>query len=345
MSELSRLKEHLRGQLLNEETDLSRIETVSNIWKTIAEAEKANAEAEKAKKSMRDYSQIWINLLPLLVTAGTLIFAIYQFRENSRLQERSIEETRWVDFAKQLSNQKILGDNLAFPTTLRYFLKSERYGNQARDIALTVLPNFVDASIFKLLFTDVYSTTASGSFDDILRLSRNLTKTYNYYMLQLQREKKSMNDTAYQYKEGAKTLYERDSVAQIEQDKEQTIVSEAIIDFIKKNRSHFDSMLELNGATLYNITFSSVDLSTANLKDVIIEYCDVSSVDFGQVTSFSNSAWDNTAWWRANKISDSLSKYLIQFYTYRVTNKYYNAKSNDSVSYKAFYDAYLKRGN
>src|SRR5205823_11257884 len=78
---------------------------LASTWKAVAEAEKVETEIANAGKAARfEKLKFWIPIIVSLVSTGalvaTVIFQVFQFRENTRLNREAAEDTQWREALK-----------------------------------------------------------------------------------------------------------------------------------------------------------------------------------------------------------------------------------------------------
>src|SRR6266436_661527 len=183
-----KLKERFAKAL--EEPGSLTIEQLASTWKAVAEAEKVEMETANTSKIARfEKLKFWVPIVVSLVGTGalvfTLIFQVFQFRENARLSKETAEDTQWREM---LNRAKVTdGPEGVFAVTLlKSFFDSDRYGSQAREIATAILGHMGDESVFDMLFPDLIARTRWWNLKDVSIISKQLQEGFSLTGGQLQ---------------------------------------------------------------------------------------------------------------------------------------------------------------
>lgn len=322
MEGINQIKARLNEQKITN-AELEILEKKATIWKGISEFEKVQMERSKLNKNENKIIPLLSIILPAFLTAMTLIITVYQFNLNSEMQRKSEKDNNWREFLKQLSNSEQMNNNLTIPATLVSYLRSEDYATESRNIALTLLPNFTDEDMFSLLYNGIYETTQWNNFDDLVTIAKRLSKSYKKIGDDMLKEKEMINNPKNVHL--LLTLnerYSRDSSLHLEIDKELSIVSKSIIQFIKNRERPKGYILQLNKVSFYKDDLSGLNLSGAELSFTELNSCNVENTDFSHVINFESSSWTGTQWWKSKDISQSLKQYLIKNYPYNPETSY-----------------------
>lgn len=349
------LKEKLEKAL--EQTGALTIEQTASLWKTIVEAEKIETETANASKTARfEKLKFWVPIVVSLVTTmalvATLVFQVFQFKENTRLMKESEEDTQWRE---TLNRAKVIdGPEGAFGITLlKTFFDSTRYGLQAREVAIQILGHMADEDVFDSTFPDLMSRTAWWNLQDIANISKQLNEGYDMaddQLTSLTEERDNIkSSTNYSKAVIAQRLKSTDKEfdnlnhLRTASEHELATVSKAVARLLKDPATqHRPRDYDLSLANMQFVSgtgLSGIDLSYAIIRGTDFYKCDVSESDFSNITDFDDSNWKGTAWWRAKKISPELLKYLTDNWKFDEKQEYYNDQSKNAAEYEKFVKA------
>jgi hypothetical protein len=333
MSDLEKIKRDLFRPLL-EKGDRAGLKEAGEIWLSAAQSEKLALEIATGARATRSESmRFWVPIMAPLITAAALVLTfvlqLNQFKENNKAQREANEDTQW---RQMLSNVKsTTGPEGVFGLTLlKSFLDSERYRNQAREIAVLRLAHTADPDSFQVLFPDIMRRTDWKSFKDIVAISAGLLNGYNSIP--------DEPDTKSSFSTGPGSVSVRPSPGQVKSDLGRNLdtVGQALITFLRDPRHYPRPLgidLDISGADFSNKDLADMDLSDAVVIESNFNNCSVNGVNFGRVTRFEDSNWSQTAWWRAKSISPELLKYLTKSFKYDAEKQYLNDTTGDQAEY------------
>jgi hypothetical protein len=317
-------------------TTLSDLVSMSAIAKNLADADKSALDALDAQRKS-EVLRFWIPVLAPTVTAfaliATLAIQMYQIRANAIAQESVAEDVAWRDATKNLTVASGAGIPIGLHQ-LRPFLKSLKYGRITRELIITLIAE-TDSASFAIVLPDVLRDTTWTNFADITRLERGLDSAWTRATNARRDAQVALDaitaetDRPFGHTDRLRNAQQQLAAAQERQDDivgNLGATARGIADFIrvmKQTRPNGD--LDLRNAGLLDADFSKLELYSVNLSDVILRRVDVSkscicstiTVDAElSPSSFAESVWTGTAWWRADEVSPALLNYLEHSYPY-----------------------------
>jgi len=343
-----RLRERFQNALDEPEAPISELAAT---WKTLAEAEKVESEILNAGKSSRfERLKFWIPIVVSLVSTGalvaTVIFQVFQFRENTRLTKEAAEDTQWREALK--SARVTSGPEGAFGVTLlKSFFDSPRYGEASREVATQILGHMADEDVFNSAFSEVVARTRWWNIKDIALISKQLQDGFFTVTEKLDRltERRNAIKASVPPDQVDHRLKSTDDEVELLTREKYTFeneivqVSTAAVRLLRTQENQTRSNeydFVLNGLQFAGEDLSNLDFHDAKLRDTVFSNCDVTGCDFGGLTEneFSNSRWNGTAWWKAKRISPELLKYLVDRWKFDPTQTYLNDKVQDPAEYE-----------
>jgi hypothetical protein len=344
------LKEQLEKAL--EQPGTLTLEQMASIWKTIVEAEQVETETANTSKTARfEKLKFWVPIIVSLVSTmalvATLIFQVFQFRENTRLMKDSEEDTQWRE---TLNRAKVTnGPEGAFGITLlKTFFDSSRYGSQAREVATEILGHMGDEDVFNTTFPGMMSRTDLSNLQDIANISKQLKEGYDSDCEQLTnltqaRENIQSSTNMPKYLISERLASNDEETKNVNHtyaasNDEIAKVSDAVANLLKspatqhRSRDQNFSLTDMQFVSGTDLT--NIDFSYAIIRGTEFYKCDVSGSDFSFIKDFDGSDWEGTAWWRAKKISEPLLKYLSDNWKFDKTQEYYNDQTKDDGEYE-----------
>jgi uncharacterized protein YjbI with pentapeptide repeats len=352
-----------------EASDIVALEKASSILHSVAEAEKIEVDISASTRAARAESlRFWIPILAPVITAlaliGTLVFQIQQFKEaaksqrladekNAQSQRLANEDTQWREVLAHAKSTE--GPESAFALTLiKSFFDSERYKKQAREVAAVVLGGIGNPTIFDDNFAALLEKTNWDNFKDITNISRTQATIFE----QVRREADNLEKQREQSKTPFPDPRGTDDPAFLRENFGANVLttSKGLVQFLRDPRHNprpanieLDlsgcaiweqdvSNMDFNGAKLEMLWFSRSNLSGANFSGAklyrasIID-SNVKDADFSGVQA-NYSYWNGTAWWRAQKISPDLLKFLQDKYKFSPDTEYRDDMTKDFSEYQ-----------
>jgi hypothetical protein len=349
----------------------SEIQAAAETWKAVAEAEKAEAEIIRAP-ARSERLRFWIPIAATLINSASLVcvfvFQVYQFQKTEALaQEQSklaqvtlqlqldqfkvtteqtrqtAEDAEFRDVMEKVASHMEGPDVMIGLTLIKPFLESPRYGESAREIAVSLLSHIVEPDSFKRIIRWVGKETDWENFEDLTTISRNLNdfKTKEteevpdtqVRVKNLQDEIAKLESPATQPttspSANTDTLVRRLRMAQTDLDRETAeivdlkLTSEEIARFLKGHSRPPGYHLDLHGVQFIDADFTNMDFGDADLNEAKFDSCQFKDADMGQTPlPLSGSDWPNTAWWRAKRISPDLFEALKEGVQFDPTSSY-----------------------
>ena len=210
---------------------------------------------------------------------------------------------------------------LASAMWMESFFDSKQYSNLSRRVAATLLPDVDNVQGFDSVMTNLLNHTDATNQIDLIDIGQKLSdrqwvrygyKHRNGGVSELPFVQKNTIEGDYRV-----AAWELDTVSHVlwyiwvkakaASPKGQYL--ENII--LENNRSGESFSADFTGATLTNGVFSNVSFQDANFtRAVLANVIILADVDLSGVTQFDRSDWTNTYWWKAQKISVQLCRYL-----------------------------------
>jgi hypothetical protein len=277
--------------------------TRSELVKLTTETSKLQHENETAVKRasserMRDYVALLTPLVTIVILAATLVAQNWQFLRSERDKREDAMDAQWQDAVKTISASGALSPGVI---ALQPFLRSTKYGDQAREAAVNLLTNNSDPSFFISLFGTALAPVTWTNLDRIVRLDRALvtradpvwTKTFNV--------EKETEDTKNLSKEELATYRYVESAFEA--------ITSQVGNVLKTPRpagAHTDF-----SATFFTSgTWQGASLSGVNLENARLQWTDLQNAELEGLTQFSGATLYRTAWWEAKSINRPLLEYL-----------------------------------
>lgn len=339
MQEQSSLKDiqtKLLARFLNSEDSTGLDQVVSSLRMT-AEAEKLGREAEKlrveaenlVRTSRADAKRFQLTILAPLITAVAVAAGLglqaFQINQNIAQQRGANEATRFKDAVTLASSQDPL-QSVAGAVLLKQFTEQGSYTEQARQISVGVISHSLSTDSFNLFFSSVKEKTNLQNYRDVVQVSQNLRDSYFEEAKTLDELKAQQTVNKKQTGVPEQLKRQQRVVDQIGYQRDK--VSEFLASIIRTRKP--DESLDYTGVNIWDANLSNVQFHKVDLKNASIGYTDVEDADLSEVTSFSESDWQFTAWWRARKINPSLLADLIERFPIHLQTD----KNNSAPPYK-----------
>lgn len=319
-------------QILNAVAD--QRQKLADFAQTAVESKKAAHAFAKVQLLAKILTPI-LPVIAILLTAGTLVFQIVQFSKTSEAQRDSAEDTQWHESMKSVATQPASAALVA-AFNMQSFLDSPRYGEQARSILSTLLPDIEDSSGFDVVFFNLRRTTDEKRQDELVGIARIVAaKDLDIFNA----ENHGPTKTFQGFVRDPTTFYQN------EQDSPKLRLALARsweIDSISQGLSYLwlpntatfkgsPSGRNLAGIILES-NFAGVNFSSANLNSASFWGATINGADFSGISTFDKSEWQDTRWWNAGKMSCGLAQYLLGVYPPKKTEDVTAARSLTSRS-------------
>jgi hypothetical protein len=146
------------------------LEKLAPMWKAIIEAEKTETDIANATTIARfERVKFWVpiifSLVSTLALVATLVFQVTQFKENTILAKETSEDAQWREALTKAQDTN--GPEGVFGVLLlKSFLKSDRYGQQARQTLVMILGHMGNREVFDSVFPDLMANTKWWNLGD-----------------------------------------------------------------------------------------------------------------------------------------------------------------------------------
>lgn len=316
------------------------LKLVGEIRKTSSELAKVDEELAKLKYDnrtvskrersdrLRDYITFFTPLVTIITLAATLGFQGWQFRKSESDRREEALDAQWREAEKSISESGALSHGVV---ALQPFLRSTKYGEQARDLAVSLLKETSDPAFFTSLFGPALTPLTSSNLDKLLQLDRRLYARVRPLDDKTWDEKLQDNDRNRLSKDERRTYeYILDNALP-------QITSE-MGSFLKRLGGP-PTQLNLQDTEFTNGNWQNVVLKQANLKNVKIAWTNLEGALI-EATEFDGLYPYGTAWWEAKSINKELVEYLKTNYSLQVGRSYgprFELKSQEK------YDAAVRR--
>ena len=149
------------------------VDKASGALKLAAEMEKTRGDHSER---VRDYVALLTPLVTIIILAATLVAQNWQFLRSERDKREDAMDAQWQDAVKTISASGALSPGVV---ALQPFLRSAKYGEQAREAAANLLANSSDAGFFTTLFGTALAPVTWDNVDRLIRLDRALRARFD----------------------------------------------------------------------------------------------------------------------------------------------------------------------
>jgi hypothetical protein len=292
------------------------LKQAAEMRKTQTEVARSNEEITKLRyenlaapkrvraERIRDYISFLTPAGTIIVLAATLIAQNWQFLRSERAKREDALDVQWQNGVKMISESGALSPGVV---ALQPFLRSPKYGDQARDVAVNLLSNSSDSAFFASLFGTALTPVTWENVERQVRLNRALTAR----IAPLSRkswdpEKKINDDSRLTENELATQNY---AFAALEQ------ITSQIGSLLKAQRSP-NTHIDLSGTAIRNGDWKNVNLDGANLENAWFVWTDLEDAQLEGVTQFNGIYVYRTTWWKVKSINRPLLDYLETSYPF-----------------------------
>jgi hypothetical protein len=288
---------------------------LAKVDEELAKLKYENTTASKRERSerIRDYITFFTPLVTIITLAATLGFQGWQFRKSESDRREAALADQWREAQKAISTS---GDLSPGVVALQPFLRSPKYGEQARDLAVSLLENTSNPTFFTSLFGPTLTPVAWRNVKDLLRLDRRLYE-----------RARPLEDKVW---DASKNLDDMNRLTPEERAAYDYIVNEALPQistemgsFLKELSSSGQPVSNLN---LANTEFRQGDWRTVILKGVNLQNAKIAFTNLRdarlEITEFSGLYPYGTAWWEAKSINRELLEYLIANFALQAKSAY-----------------------
>jgi hypothetical protein len=280
---------------------------------------------------IRDYITFFTPLVTIVTLAATLGFQAWQFRKSEIDRREEALDAQWREAEEAISHSGALSPGLV---ALQPFLHSPKYGERARELAVSLLSNTSDSTFFTSLFGPALTPITSSNLENLLRVDRRLRVRVKPLDDKTWDDSKKTNDRARLSKDdlAAYRYILDDALPQI---------TAEMGSFLKTLSSSAAPGIHLD---LSNTEFTNGDWQNVILKGVNLDNAEIAWTNLRDtqldVTEFNGLYPYGTAWWEAKSINPEFLEYLITNYPLQVGRAY---GPRDEIKSQESYDAAIRR--
>jgi hypothetical protein len=260
-----------------------------------------NKTALKRERSerIRDYVALLTPLVTIVTLAATLIAQNWQFLRSEKDKREEAQDAQWQDAVKAISASGALSPAVV---TLEPFLRSAKYGERAKDVAVSLLSNSSDQVFFNSLFGPALTPVNWTNIDRLLQLNRALAARGTPIWVKAYGNGKQDDFNLKRLVTAELATYNYiDSAA--------TVITSEIGSVLKTPRPP-GAPTNLSATFLRNADWSGLNLSGLNLENANLSNLDLQNAELEGVTKFAGVAIAYTAWWEVRSINRPLLEYL-----------------------------------
>lgn len=316
------------------------LKLAGEMGKTQTEVAKGNEEISKLRyenqaapkrvrgERIRDYISFLTPAGTIIVLAATLIAQNWQFLRSERAKREDALDVQWHDAVKMISASGALSPGVV---ALQPFLRSTKYSEQARDVAVNLLSNSSDLAFFTSLFGTALTPVTWDNVERQVRLNRALAaRIIPVWNKSWDAEKKTNDDSRLTKDELATQDYATEAIKQI---------SSQIGALLKTQRMP-DTHIDLSATVIRKSEWKNVNLDGANLENAWLTWINLDGAQLEGVTEFSGLYVYRTAWWKVKSINLPLLNYLTTNYPLEAGEAY--GPSNEIPSQESYDSAILR---
>jgi hypothetical protein len=281
--------------------DIDRAQTeIAKVTQETSKLERENLYAQRRERSeqIRDYVALLTPLVTIITLAATLVAQNWQFLRSEKDKREQAQDEQWHDAVKTISSSGSLSPGVI---ALQPFLRSAKYGDHARDVAVNLLATNSDPAFFNSLFGTALTPVTWANVDRVLRLDRALQARGSAIWGRAY-DPKLKDDNPQNLDKAERPTYDYLQVAI-------PIVSAEIANVLKTPRPQ-GVPLDLSATYLKRCDLSGANFDDANLENARIGYSILKDAELGQVAKFNGAQMWSTAWWQAKSISRPFFEYL-----------------------------------
>lgn len=316
------------------------LKLAAEMGKTRTELAKVNEEISKLKREnetsakrerserMRDYVALLTPLVTIITLAATLIAQNWQFLRSENDKREEALDAQWNDAVKAISASGALSPGVI---ALQPFLRSTKYGEQAREVAVNLLSSSSDPGFFRSLFSTALLPAGWDNLDRILRFDRALEAREMPLII------KTWDADKYQNDESRLTKDERSAydyvIAVVP-----TITAQ--VGSVLKTPRPPGTQIDLSSAYFALANWQGIDFQDANLDGAYFTNMDLQNAELKGVTKFTSAVFSATAWWEVKSINKPFLDYLMAKYALEPRLIY---GPNREIITREAYDAAISR--
>jgi hypothetical protein len=293
------------------EMDKARTE-LTKVNEEISRLKHENQTAPKRERSerVRDYVALLTPLVTIIALAATLIAQNWQFLRSESDKREEALDTQWSDAVKTISASGALSPGVI---ALQPFLRSLKYGEQARDVAVNLLASSSDPAFVTSLFSTALLPANWSNMDRMLQLNRALSARGMPLVNKAWDAEKGFDQTRLAKDENATFDYVFNRAGPS---------TTAQIGGVLKTPRPPGTHVDLSSTYFISGDRKGVDLTGANLEGAYFDQMDLQEAELKGVTQLNSTFCHRTAWWKVKSISKSLLEYLEANYPFNPSDVY-----------------------
>jgi hypothetical protein len=303
---------------------------LAKVNEEISTLKRDNESAPKRERSerLRDYVALLTPLVTIITLAATLIAQNWQFLRSERNKQEDALDAKWQDAVKAISASGALSPGVV---ALQPFLRSQKYGEQAREMAVNLLSNSSDTVFFTSLFGTALAPVNLSNVDTVVRLDRALCARQGPLLAKSWDADKQTIDTTRLIKDELASYNYIEAVIP-------TITSQ--IGSVLKTPRPPRTQVDLSATCFKNGDWEGTNLDGVNLEGTRLIWTSLRNAELGSATQFTSANLYRTAWWEVKSINKSMLDYLRASSPFTPGIPY---GPRDEISHQADYDAAIAR--
>ncbi len=193
---------------------------------------------------------------------------------------------------------------------MKAFLRSDRYRDDARAVAVNLMLQHEDVEMFRDVFGSTFQPLSWESVPQIVALDRSLSAIMNPLADRILRSPNGVDPLT--TTERREYDSRRDAVAYL---------CGQLATVLRKPPPN-GATVDLSQVQVGECDFSDVHLSGADLTGFVPSRVEFSRADLSAITKFAQSDWATSDWWQAAQISPELLRYLEDCFPYTPDGEY-----------------------
>ncbi|MBZ5558687.1 MAG: pentapeptide repeat-containing protein [Acidobacteriia bacterium] len=262
-----------------------------------------NAAVAKREKSERtkDYVAIMTPVVTIVALTATLSFQAFQFVESEKAKRDASEAAQWADAVKTISESSKLSPGVI---ALNPFLKSAKYGDEARATAVQLLANTSDTIFFNDLYGAAFVPIDWRNLSQVVRLDQALNARGGPIWTKSWDAQKQVNDVSRLDETERALLDHLDDVL--------PKLSSQVASLLKGPRPANAAAPDLSATYFKFSDWEGVDLRGANIESARWAFVNMKGANLDRITNFEGVDFFHVAWWEVARLSAPLLAHLEQ---------------------------------
>lgn len=286
---------------------------------SLAAACKALADAADTAQTRRDaaalrrneaYKTFAMAVVPLL-TLITLAVTVWMQGSQLAAQRESFEDVAWREMIGHFSKNGDDATGISTAAELKTFLRSPRYGLQARKMAILLLPRIGDPSAYRDLVDSTLGDANENNVADYIWLNQQATVSLRILDELLVDPKRQVQ--ANRKRQSAPTPEEL-RLDQAAMGDEARLTSGRVAEVLRNRHGHSQPALVLSSMTFIDADLRGVNFYGFDLADCVFDRSDVSGALLWSIRSWEGTQWPSTNWWKANAVDPNALKALVEYW-------------------------------